>query len=264
MELPRSTYYFELNKTDVDTTKNQRIMDEIRKAFETNNGRYGVRRIHQVLISKGYRINHKKVQRLMRKMSLKGRRPKEKYHSYRGEVGKIADNIINRDFSATAPLQKWTTDISQFNLPWGKCYLSPILDMYTNEIVAYDLSLHPTLDQVTRMLKKAFRRFPNIHGLILHSDQGWQYQHVSYRQLLKEKEIEQSMSRKGNCYDNSIMETFFGRLKNEMFYGNEKTFASFQDFKKAIDKYIDYYNNRRIQAKTRWMPPAVYRKTSIC
>lgn len=200
----------------------------------------------------------------MHKMSLKGRRPKEKYHSYRGEVGKIADNIINRDFSATAPLQKWTTDISQFNLPWGKCYLSPILDMYTNEIVAYDLSLHPTLDQVTRMLKKAFRRFPNIHGLILHSDQGWQYKHASYRQLLKEKEIEQSMSRKGNCYDNSIMETFFGRLKNEMFYGNEKTFASFQDFKKAIDKYIDYYNNRRIQAKTRWMPPAVYRKTSIC
>ena len=178
----------------------------------------------------------------MRKMSLKGRRPKEKYHSYRGEVGKIADNIINRDFSATAPLQKWTTDISQFNLPWGKCYLSPILDMYTNEIVAYDLSLHPTLDQVTRMLKKAFRRFPNIHVT----------------------QAKQSMSRKGNCYDNSIMETFFGRLKNEMFYGNEKTFASFQDFKKAIDKYIDYYNNRRIQAKTRWMPPAVYRKTSIC
>lgn len=94
-----------------------------------------VKLYQQVLISKGYRINHKKVQRLIRKMSLKGRRPKEKYQSYRGEVGKIADNLINRDFSATAPLQKWTTDISQFNLPWGKCYLSPILDMYTNEIV---------------------------------------------------------------------------------------------------------------------------------
>lgn len=129
-------------------------MDEIRKVFESNKGRYGVRRVHQVLISKGYRINHKKVQRLMHKMSLKGHRPKEKYHSYQGEVGKIADNLINRDFSATAPLQKWTTDVSQFNLPWGKCYLSPILDMYTNEIIAYDLSLHPTLEQVTRMLKK--------------------------------------------------------------------------------------------------------------
>ena len=264
LDLPRSTYYFELNKTDIDTAKNQNVMDEIRKVFEANRGRYGVRRVHQVLISKGYKINHKKVQRLMHKMSLKGHRPKEKYHSYKGEVGKIADNIINRDFSATAPLQKWTTDVSQFNLPWGKCYLSPILDMYTNEIVAYDLSLHPTLDQVKRMLKKAFRRFPNTQGLILHSDQGWQYQHASYRQILKEKGIVQSMSRKGNCYDNCIMETFFGRLKNEMFYGNEKTFASFQDFKKAINKYIDYYNNSRIQFKTKWMPPAVYRKASIC
>lgn len=239
-------------------------MDEIREAFEINHGRYGVRRIHQVLISKGYRINHKKVQRLMHKMSLKGRRPKEKYHSYQGEVGKIAANVINRDFSATAPLQKWTTDVSQFNLPWGKCYLSPILDMYTNEIVAYDLSLHPTLNQVIRMLNKAIRRFPNTKGLILHSDQGWQYQHASYRQILKERGIVQSMSRKGNCYDNCIMETFFGRLKNEMFYGNEKTFASFPEFKKAIDKYIDYYNNSRIQAKTKWMPPAVYRMASIC
>ena len=136
--------------------------------------------------------------------------------------------------------------------------------MYTNEIISYDLSLHPTLDQVTRMLKKAFKRFPNTQGLIFHSDQGWQYQHALYRQLLKEKGIIQSMSRKGNCYDNSVMETFFGRLKNEMFYGYEKTFDSFNDFKKAIDSYIRYYNYERIQSKTKWMPPVIYRKASIC
>ena len=136
--------------------------------------------------------------------------------------------------------------------------------MHNREIVSYSISKHPGYKQITDMLNKAFSKYKDLSNLIFHSDQGWQYQHASYRQLLKEKEIEQSMSRKGNCYDNSIMETFFGRLKNEMFYGNEKTFASFQDFKKAIDKYIDYYNNRRIQAKTRWMPPAVYRKTSIC
>ena len=239
-------------------------MDEIGRVFKAHKGRYGVRRIHQVLLSKGYRINHKKVQRLMHKMSLKGKRPKEKYHSYKGDVGKIADNIINRDFVATAPLQKWTTDVSQFNLPWGKCYLSPILDMYTNEIIAYDLSLSPNLNQITRMLRKAFRRFPNVQGLIFHSDQGWQYQHSSFVKSLKEHGIRQSMSRKGNCYDNCIMETFFGRLKNEMFYGHEKEYASFEAFKKAISKYIDYYNNSRIQAKTKWMPPAVYRKASIC
>jgi len=264
IDLPKSTYYFELKKKDTDTTQNQALMDEIRSIFESNKGRYGVRRIHKVLVSRGYSINHKKVQRLMHKMSLKGRRPKEKYHSYKGTVGKIADNLINRDFSATAPLQKWTTDVTQFNLPWGKCYLSPILDMYSNEIISYDLSLHPTLDQVTRMLKKAFKKFPNTQGLIFHSDQGWQYQHPLYRQLLKEKGIIQSMSRKGNCYDNSVMETFFGRLKNEMFYGYEKTFDSFNDFKKAIDSYIRYYNYERIQSKTKWMPPVIYRKASIC
>lgn len=264
LELPRSTYYFELSKIDVDTTKNQGVMDEIRKEFEFNKGCYGVRRIHQALISKGYQINHKKVQRLMHKMSLKGHRPKEKYHSYQGEVGIVADNLINRDFLATAPLQKWTTDVSQFNLPWGKCYLSPILDMYTNEIIAYDLALHPTLDQVIRMLKKAFKRFPDIQGLIFHSDQGWQYQHETYRRLLAEKGILQSMSRKGNCYDNCVMETFFGRLKNEMFYGHEKEFNSFEKFKKAIAKYIDYYNNSRIQSKTKWLPPTVYREATIC
>ena len=264
LELPRSTYYYELDKIDIDSTKNQDVMDEIRRVFESNKGRYGVRRIHQVLLSKGYQINHKKVQRLMHKMFLKGKRPKEKYHSYKGDVGKVAANLINRDFAATAPLQKWTTDVSQFNLPWGKCYLSPILDMYTNEIISYDLSLSPNLNQVTKMLSKAFRRFPNVQGLIFHSDQGWQYQHATYRQMLAERGIVQSMSRKGNCYDNCIMETFFGRLKNEMFYGHEKDYTSFEVFKRAISKYIDYYNNIRIQAKTKWMPPAVYRKASIC
>ena len=136
--------------------------------------------------------------------------------------------------------------------------------MYTNEIISYDLSLSPNLNQVTKMLSKAFRRFPNVQGLIFHSDQGWQYQHATYRQMLAERGVVQSMSRKGNCYDNCIMETFFGRLKNEMFYGHEKEYASFEAFKKAISKYIDYYNNCRIQAKTKWMPPAVYRKASIC
>ena len=181
--------------------------------------------------------------------SLKGKRPKEKYHSYKGDVGKVADNIINRDFSTEKPLQKWTTDVSQFNLPWGKCYISTILDMNTNEVISYNLSLSPNMAQVKDMLNKAFKRFPSVQGLIMHSDQGWQYQHAFYREELKKHRIIQSMSRKGNCYDNCIMETFFGRLKNEMFYGFEKNYPSFEVFSKAIADYIDYYNNRRIQAK---------------
>ena len=238
-------------------------MEAIRAIFEKHKGRYGVRRIYHELVNMGSKINHKKVQRLMNRMGLKGKRPKEKYHSYRGEVGKIADNIISRDFKADKPDEKWTTDVSQFNLPFGKCYLSPILDMYTNEIISYDLSLHPNYEQITNMLDRAFEDHPDIKGLIFHSDQGWQYQMKEYRKALEDKGIIQSMSRKGNCIDNRIMETFFGRMKNEMFYGCESRYKTFEQFDTAVEEYIHYYNNERIQAKTKWMPPAKYREASI-
>ena len=261
--LSRSTYYYEISKTDAVKERNANLSSEISAIFEENKERYGVRRVHHELLNRGFQVNHKRVQRIMNQLSLKGKRPKEKYHSYKGDVGKVADNIINRDFSTEKPLEKWTTDVSQFNLPWGKCYISPILDMNTNEVISYNLSLSPNMAQVKDMLKKAFKRFPSVQGLIMHSDQGWQYQHEFYRNELKKHGIIQSMSRKGNCYDNCIMETFFGRLKNEMFYGFEKKYPSFEAFSKAIADYIDYYNNRRIQAKTKWMPPSRFREASM-
>ena len=262
--MAKSTYYFELSKRDVVAEKNEKLVIEIKEIFEQNKHRYGVRRIHQELLNRGWLVNHKRVQRLMHQMGLFGKRPKEKYHSYKGEVGKVADNIINRDFRTTAPLQKWTTDVSQFSFTWGKCYISPILDMNTNEVISYDLSLSPNLEQIQHMLNKAFEKFPSTNGLIFHSDQGWQYQHGLFRNALQEHGIIQSMSRKGNCYDNSIMETFFGRLKNEMYYGQEKEYTTFEEFSKAVEEYIDYYNNKRIQAKTKWMPPVKYREASMC
>lgn len=262
--MSKSTYYFEINKVDAVANKNAVLMNEISKIFFENKGRYGVRRVYRELLNRGYKVNHKRVQRLMYMAELKGKRPKEKYHSYKGEVGKLADNVISRDFTTTAPLQKWTTDVSQFNFSWGKCYISPILDMNTNEIISYDLSLSPNMEQIHSMLEKAFRKYPVVDGLIFHSDQGWQYQHTYYRTLLKNHGIIQSMSRKGNCYDNCIMETFFGRLKNEMYYGYEKDYASFEEFSMAVEEYIDYYNNKRIQAKTKWMPPVKYREASMC
>ena len=262
--MPKSTYYYEISKVDAVELRNKELIAEIKEIFEHHKGRYGVRRVHRELVNRGHNINHKRVQRIMHNLGLMGKRPKEKYHSYRGEVGKVADNIINRDFNATAPLQKWTTDVSQFNFSWGKCYISPILDMYTNEIISYDLSLSPNLEQIHNMLDSAFKRFPSVEGLIFHSDQGWQYQHEYFRNTLNEHTIIQSMSRKGTCIDNCIMETFFGRLKNEMYYGYEKDYDSFETFAKAIDEYISYYNNERIQAKTKWMPPVTYRKASMC
>lgn len=120
MKLSRSTYYFELGKMDHDHEKNRTVMDLIREIFKANKGRYGARRVCGELNNQGVRVNHKKVQRLMHKMGLRGKRPKEKYHSYKGEVGKIADNLINRDFSTGAQLRKWTTDVTQSSLPWGE------------------------------------------------------------------------------------------------------------------------------------------------
>ena len=220
-------------------------------------------KIYNALLNKGYKVNHKRVQRIMHEEGLKAKCPKEKYKSYKGEVGKTAENIINRNFKAQAPLQKWTTDVSQFSFSWGKCYISPILDMYTNEIISYDLSQRADLSQIERMMDKAFKKYPKPKGLIMHSDQGWQYRHAYFRRRLEEEGVKQSMSRKGNCYDNSIMESFFARLKNEMYYKEEQKYGNFEQFSKAVSEYVDYYNNERIQKKTKWMPPAKYREASM-
>ena len=238
-------------------------MDLIQDIFYENKGRYGFKRITAELRNRDYVINHKKVLRLMTKMGLRAVRKKQKYHSYVGEVGHIADNIINRDFVATKPNEKWTTDISQFNCPFGKSYLSPIIDMGMGDVVAWDLSQNPNLEQTKRMLDEAFKKHPNLEGLIFHSDMGWQYQHNYYQQRLKERGIIQSMSRKGNCIDNCIMESFFGVMKNEMFYGHESEFKTFDQFKKAVTDYIVYYNNHRIKSKTKWMPPSKFREASM-
>lgn len=135
--------------------------------------------------------------------------------------------------------------------------------MGAGDIVAWDLSLSPNLEQTNRMLDRAFRKYPNLEGLVLHSDMGWQYQHPDYQRRLRERGIVQSMSRKGNCIDNCIMESFFGTLKNEMFYGHESEFKTFEDLYEAIEKYINYYNNERIKSKTKWMPPSKFREASM-
>ena len=212
--------------------------------------------------NRGYVINHKTVSRLMKDLGLKCQVRSKRYRSYKGEIGKVAPNLIDRNFHADAPNQKWTTDITEFSLFGKKLYLSPILDMFNGEIISYNISERPHLGQVMDMLDKAFELIPDDTGLIFHSDQGWQYQHTNYRKELSKRGIVQSMSRKANCYDNSIMETFFGRLKNEMFYGCEKDYRSYEEFSAAIAEYIDYYNNERIQAKTKWMPPVKYRMAS--
>ena len=189
-------------------------------------------------------------------MGLYARKPKLHYRSYKGEVGKIAPNLLQRDFVTNAPNRKWTTDVSQVDIGGKKCYISPILDMWNGEIISYVISDRPDLKMVVDMLQKAFRKHPQTKGLLMHSDQGWQYQHLRYQYLLREHGITQSMSRKGNCLDNSVMENFFGLMKNELLYNNK--WESIDDFKAALKKYIRYYNNERIKLKLK-MSPVQYR-----
>ena len=193
----------------------------------------------------------------MKQLGLKCMVRLKKYRSYKGEIGKIAPDFIQRNFNADAPNQKWTTDITEFSMFGTKLYLSPILDMYNGEIISYSISDRPLLGQVIEMLDKAFAKIPDNTKLILHSDQGWQYQHKQYQERLKRKGIQQSMSRKGNCLDNSIMENFFGLLKSELLYLRE--FKSIEEFRMELEKYIDYYNNKRIKEKLKGLSPVQYR-----
>ncbi len=194
-------------------------------------------------------------------MGLKSNIRKARYHSYKGDVGKVAPNIINRDFAAETPNQKWSTDVTQITLDSTKLYLSPILDMFNGEIISYNISRSPNLGQVYDMLDKAFAKFERLNGLILHSDQGWQYQHHGYRKRLEEHNVIQSMSRKGNCLDNAMMENFFGIMKSELLYAQK--FESEEAFITALEEYINYYNNKRIKSRLKGKSPVQYRTLSI-
>lgn len=197
----------------------------------------------------------------MSKLGLKGKQRKnDKYHSYKGEVGNIANNLLNREFTASKPFEKLTTDVTQFKVCNEKVYLSPVMDLFNREIISYSISLSPNLSQVLEMLNGLFKRLPKNARPIFHSDQGWQYQHAEYQRLLREHNITQSMSRKGNCMDNGAMENFFGRLKVEMFYGEK--FESVNAFIDELKKYIHYYNNERISTKLKGMSPVQYRAHS--
>lgn len=196
----------------------------------------------------------------MNSLNIHGKQRRSKYKSYKGEVGKIAPNILNREFVTDKPYTKLTTDVTEFNVCDDKVHLSPILDLYNNEILSYSISLSPNFNQTRKMLQELFEKLPQEAKPILHSDQGWQYQMKEFQQLLREHNIIQSMSRKGNCLDNSVMENFFGRLKVEMFYGEK--FQTVDEFVHCLKEYINYWNNERISLTLNGMSPVQYRTHS--
>ena len=258
--LPRATYYYHAARLE-QPDKYSGIKEQITEIFAEHKGRYGYRRVTQELRNREYTINHKTVQRLMKELGLLCMVRIKKYRSYKGEVGKIAPDLLERNFEAARPNEKWVTDVTEFHLFGQKIYLSLILDLYSRDIVSYTIFDRPVLSMVTSMLDKAFAQLSVTSVLILHSDQGWQYQHKAYQRMLEAKHIKQSMSRKGNCLDNAVIENFFGLLKSELLYLQQ--FDSLEHFKAELIDYLDYYNNKRIKAKLKGLPPALHRQQAL-
>ena len=259
-EIPRSTFYYHL-KALSKPDKYADVKKRISEIYHENRGRYGYRRVTLSLHREGKQINHKAVQRLMGTLSLKAAIKVKRYRSYRGEVGQTAPNVLQRDFKATRPNEKWVTDVTEFAVNGRKLYLTPVIDLFNNEVISYSLSERPVMNMVENMLDQAFKKLNPHEHPVLHSDQGWQYRMRRYQNILKEHGIKQSMSRKGNCLDNAVMENFFGLFKSELLYLQK--FESMEHFKLELLDYLDYYNNHRIKAKLKGLPPAIHRQQAL-
>ena len=251
------------NKDEED----EKLLLQIRKDHKD----YGYRRAQKEMEKRGRKVNKKKVQRLIKKLKIQVHsytRKSRKYSSYKGTVGRIAKNNIHRRFYTSVVHQKITTDTTEFKyfetdkkgvIRQGKLYLNPFLDMYNSEIISYRISKRPTAFAIMEGLEEAIEATSDCHyRRTFNSDQGCSYQMKSYSYKLKEHNIFQSMSRKGNCLDNSPIENCFGILKQEIYYG--EVYRSFNELKQAIESYIEYYNNERMKSKLNWMSPIQFRE----
>ncbi|WP_188868710.1 IS3 family transposase, partial [Pseudomonas asuensis] len=256
--LARSTFYYH-SKTLAVADKYARLKRTIKTLFERHKGRYGYRRITAVMRNQGTAVNHKTVQRLMGILALKSSvRRRSKYRAYRGATARAAPNRLNRDFSARRPNERWGTDITEFNLGGQKLYLSPVLDLYNREIVAYEMARRPVFHMVRNMIGKAFKRLRHDDAPLLHSDQGWHYQMSAFGRLLERRGLTQSMSRRGNCLDNAAMESFFSVLKSELYY--QESFSSVAQLEETLHGYIRYYNHHRLKLSLGGLSPVQFRR----
>ncbi len=254
--LARSTFYYQLRALEAGE-RHVELKATIRAVYEHHKGRYGYRRITAAIRNAGRMVNHKTVQRLMGELQLKSLVRPKRYRSWRGEVGRVAPNLLDREFEARRPNQKWVTDVTEFNVKGEKLYLSPVMDLYNGEIVAWQTARRPCFELVSNMLKKAVTQLGTRDKPLLHSDQGWQYQMSAWRRLLSANRLRQSMSRRGNCLDNAAMESFFATLKSEFFRLNR--FDSIEQLQAGLRRYIHYYNHERIKLKLNGLSPVQYR-----
>jgi putative transposase len=259
-ELSRSTFYYQNHVLAHPGQDEANLRERIRAIYDQSQGRYGYRTVTLELANQGQPTNHKRVQRLMTEMGLKSRVRVKRYKAFKGAANVVVDNHLNREFHAEQPNQKWVTDVTEFKVQGMKLYLSPIMDLYNGEIVAYQIKRRPVFDLVGQMLDEAIKKLLPEDQPMIHSDQGWHYQHENYRHTLEKHSLKQSMSRRGNCLDNAAMESFFGTLKSEFFYLN--SFDSIESLEAGLVEYIKYYNEERIRLKLKGKSPVKYRRVS--
>lgn len=259
--LARSTFFYHQARLD-RPDPHADLKAAIEQAFTAAHGRYGHRRIHTVLTGQGWQVAKKTVLKLMRTLGLRCMvRRRRRYNSFTGEAGAIADNILDRDFTAAAPNQKWVTDVTEFRVAGCKLYLSPVIDLFDRSVVAHTWSFSPNLDLTNSSLRRAIATLHPDQCPVVHSDQGFQYQHPSWQVLLENAGATQSMSRKGNCYDNAVAESFFGHLKSELFHHNR--FDTVEAFTTALEDYISWYNTERISTALKGLSPVQYRAQAL-
>lgn len=237
------------------------IKERIYEVFTHHKQRYGYRRVMYALRQDGLFINHKTVLKLMRSMNLKSKIRKKKFINFNVENGITAKNLLQRNFYAQAPNEKWVTDFTQFNVNGKRLYLTPIMDLYNGEIISFNTSTRCFFNSVEKILYAAGKRLKPGESPILHSDQGWQYRMPMYHGILKKLGLTVSMSRKGNCWDNAAMESFFAILKTEVFHARK--FSSVEELVKEINEYIHYYNHERGKLKLKGLSPVAYRLQNV-
>lgn len=257
-KIPLSVYYYQVNVIKNEVNKYEEIEKEIDYLYlKKHKRRIGYQRIYIELKNQGVKIGKNKVLEIMRKKGYvkQNKVNYRKYNSYKGDLGGVKENILNQNFKATRPYEKAGTDVTMFRVKEEAVYLSPVIDFYTREILSYEVGTNAKLEKELNMIKKLkINHKDKIKGMIIQSDQGIQYQNSRNSDLLKEYEIIQSMSRKGNCLDNSPTENFFGRLKEEIWYNKEYKYENSKELIREIHDYINNYNETRIVTRLKTSP----------
>lgn len=262
LALARSSYFYHRARLKV-ADKYLAVRQTITDIFELNHRCYGYRRLQASLARQCVTISEKVVQRLMKQESLVvAKLKRRRYGSYLGEISPAPENLINRDFHAAAPNEKWLTDITEFQIPAGKVYLSPIIDCFDGLVISWSIGTHPDAELVNTMLDAAIETVDQSNDRpIVHSDRGAHYRWPGWLSRISDANLIRSMSRKGCSPDNAACEGFFGRLKTELFYPRNWQATTIEQFIEAVDSYIRWYNEKRIKISLGSLSPVEYRES---